>query len=61
MQAHSYPEISGDPYYLSADERAGRFPAVAAECLRLKADVIATTTTPAALAAKTQLARSRSS
>ena len=38
--------------YLSAEERNERFPAVAAECLRRKADVIATTTTPAALAAK---------
>ena len=38
--------------YLSAEERNERFPTVAAECLRLKADVIATTTTPAALAAK---------
>jgi putative ABC transport system substrate-binding protein len=38
--------------YLSADERSERFPTLAAECLRRKADVIATTTTPAALAAK---------
>jgi putative ABC transport system substrate-binding protein len=38
--------------YLSADERNEGFPTIAAECLRLKADVIATTTTPAALAAK---------
>jgi putative ABC transport system substrate-binding protein len=38
--------------YPSAEERNERFPTVAAECLRLKADVIATTTTPAALAAK---------
>ena len=38
--------------YLSAEERNERFPTVAAECLRLKADVIATITTPAALAAK---------
>jgi hypothetical protein len=38
--------------YLSADERGERFPALAAECLRLKADVIATSTTPAAQAAK---------
>jgi hypothetical protein len=38
--------------YLSAEERNERFPTIAAECLRLKADVIATTTTPAALAAK---------
>jgi putative ABC transport system substrate-binding protein len=38
--------------YLSAEERNERFPTIAAECLRLKADVIATITTPAALAAK---------
>jgi putative tryptophan/tyrosine transport system substrate-binding protein len=38
--------------YLSADERGERFPTLAAECLRLKADLIATTTTPATLAAK---------
>ena len=38
--------------YLSAEERNERFPTIAAECLHLKADVIATTTTPAALAAK---------
>ncbi len=38
--------------YLSAEERNERFPTVAAECLRRKADVIATITTPAALAAK---------
>jgi putative ABC transport system substrate-binding protein len=38
--------------YLSADGRNDRFPALAAECLRLKADVIAVTTTPGAHAAK---------
>jgi putative ABC transport system substrate-binding protein len=38
--------------YLSADGRGERFPALAAECLRLKADVIVVTTTPAAQAAK---------
>ena len=38
--------------YLSADGRGDRFPALAAECLRLKADIIVVTTTPAALAAK---------
>ncbi len=38
--------------HLSAEERGERFPALAAECLRLRADVIATTTTPAAQAAK---------
>jgi putative tryptophan/tyrosine transport system substrate-binding protein len=38
--------------YLSADGRGERFPALAAECLRLKADIIAVTTTPAAHAAK---------
>ncbi len=39
-------------HYLSADGRFERFPALAAECLRLKADVILTHTTPGALAAK---------
>jgi len=39
--------------YLSADGRGERFPALAAECLHLKADIIAVTTTPAAQAAKT--------
>jgi putative ABC transport system substrate-binding protein len=38
--------------YLSADDRAERFPALAGECLRLKADIIVATTTPSALAAK---------
>jgi putative ABC transport system substrate-binding protein len=38
--------------YLSADGRSERFPALAAECLRLKADIIAVATTPAAQAAK---------
>jgi len=38
--------------YLSADEHGERFPALAAECLRLKADIIAVSTTPAAQAAK---------
>ena len=38
--------------YLSADGRSDRFPALAAECLRLKADIIVVTTTPAAQAAK---------
>jgi putative ABC transport system substrate-binding protein len=38
--------------YLSADGRGGRFPALADECLRLKADIIVVTTTPAAQAAK---------
>jgi putative ABC transport system substrate-binding protein len=38
--------------YLSADGRSERFPALAAECLRLKADIIAVSTTPAAQAAK---------
>jgi putative ABC transport system substrate-binding protein len=38
--------------YLSADEHGERFPTLAAECLRLKADIIATATTPATLAAK---------
>ena len=38
--------------YLSADGRGDRFPSLAAECLRLKADIVVVTTTPAALAAK---------
>src|SRR5262245_29609879 len=38
--------------YLSADGRGDRFPTLAAECLRLKADIIVVTTTPAAKAAK---------
>jgi len=37
--------------YLSADGNGERFPALAAECLRLKADVIVVTTTPSAQAA----------
>ncbi len=32
--------------YLSADGQSERFPALAAECLRLKADIIVVTTTP---------------
>jgi putative ABC transport system substrate-binding protein len=39
--------------YLSADGRHERFPALAGECLRLKADIIVVTTTPATQAAKT--------
>jgi len=38
--------------YLSAEGRGERFPALAAECLRLKADIIVVTTTPATQAAK---------
>src|ERR1700738_5399300 len=38
--------------HLSADGRGERFPALAAECLRLKTDIIAVSTTPAAQAAK---------
>ena len=38
--------------YLSADGRGDRFPALAVECLRLQADIIVVTTTPAAQAAK---------
>jgi putative ABC transport system substrate-binding protein len=38
--------------YLSADGHGERFPALAAECLRLKVDIIAVSTTPAAQAAK---------
>jgi ABC-type uncharacterized transport system substrate-binding protein len=37
--------------YLSADGNGERFPALAAQCVRLKADVIAVSTTPAAQAA----------
>jgi ABC-type uncharacterized transport system substrate-binding protein len=37
--------------YLSVEGNGERFPALAAECLRLKADVIAVSTTPAARAA----------
>ena len=38
--------------YLSADGHGERFASLAAECLRLKADIIAVTTTPATQAAK---------
>jgi putative ABC transport system substrate-binding protein len=38
--------------YLHPDGRADGFPALAAECLRLKADIFVVTTTPAARAAK---------
>ena len=38
--------------YLSADGKDGRFPALVSECLRLKANIIAVSTTPAAQAAK---------
>ena len=38
--------------YLSADGRGERFSALAAECLRLKADIIVATTTPATQVAK---------
>ena len=38
--------------YLSANGRGERFPALAADCLRLKADIIVATTTPATQAAK---------
>src|SRR5262245_42023483 len=38
--------------YLSAEGQGDRFPALAAECLRRKADIIVVTTTPAAQAAK---------
>jgi putative tryptophan/tyrosine transport system substrate-binding protein len=37
--------------YLSAEGSGERFPALAAECLRLKSDIIVVTTTPAAQAA----------
>ncbi len=38
--------------YLSADGRGERFPALVAECMHVKSDVIAVSTTPAAQAAK---------
>jgi putative ABC transport system substrate-binding protein len=38
--------------YLSADGSGEKYPTLAAECLRLKADIIAVSTTPAAQAAK---------
>jgi putative tryptophan/tyrosine transport system substrate-binding protein len=38
--------------YLSADGQGERFPALVADCRRLKADIIVVTTTPAAQAAK---------
>jgi putative ABC transport system substrate-binding protein len=38
--------------YLSAEGRGERFPALAAECVRRQADIIAVSTTPAARAAK---------
>jgi len=38
--------------YLAADGRGERFPALATDCLRLKADIIVVTTTPATQAAK---------
>jgi putative ABC transport system substrate-binding protein len=38
--------------YLSADGRGERFPALAAECVRLKADIIAVSTTESAQVAK---------
>ena len=38
--------------YLSADGKDDRFPALVSECLRLKADIIDVSTTPAAQAAK---------
>jgi putative ABC transport system substrate-binding protein len=38
--------------YLSAGGRGEQFPALAADCLRLKADIVVVTTTPAAQAAK---------
>jgi putative ABC transport system substrate-binding protein len=38
--------------YLTAEGDGNRFPALAADCVRLQADIIAVTTTPAAQAAK---------
>jgi putative ABC transport system substrate-binding protein len=46
--------------YLSAEDRSDRFPALVAECLRRKADVIYPSTTPAAQPAKTVRSRSSS-
>jgi putative ABC transport system substrate-binding protein len=40
-------------YLFPSDGRSERFPALAADCLRLKADIIVVTTTLAARAAKT--------
>jgi putative ABC transport system substrate-binding protein len=45
--------------YLSADGQGERFPALAAECLRLKADIVVVTTTPAAKPPRARPARSR--
>src|SRR5260370_4722600 len=39
-------------HYLSADGRNERFPELVADCLRLKPDIIAVTTTPAAQTVK---------
>ena len=47
--------------YLSANGDGERFPSLAAECVRLKADIIVVSTTPATQAAKKATARSRSS
>jgi putative ABC transport system substrate-binding protein len=41
-----------DIHYLSAEGLDERYPALVSECLRLKADIIAVSTTPAAQAAK---------
>jgi putative ABC transport system substrate-binding protein len=38
--------------YLSAEGQGERFPALAADCLRLKGDIVVVTTTPGAYAAK---------
>jgi ABC transporter substrate binding protein len=40
--------------YLTAEGDGNRFPALAADCVRLQADIIAVTTTPAAQAAKSR-------
>ena len=45
--------------YLTADGRGERFPALAAECVRLRADIIVVTTTPGAQAAKSATAAIR--
>jgi putative tryptophan/tyrosine transport system substrate-binding protein len=47
-------------YYYHLDGLSDRFPALAAECLRLKPDIIVVTTTPPVKLPRTQLTRSRS-
>lgn len=53
LRAHGYVHPKTiTVHYLSADSQNERFPALAAECIRLRSDVIVAATTPAALAAK---------